>query len=46
MRAFTWVTLAAAAVVVIPPWSPPTAFTLTVAVMLFALGVQALRGRV
>lgn len=45
MRAFTWATLAAAAVVIVPPWSPPAWLTVTVAVMLFIVAVNALADR-
>lgn len=45
MSGFTWATLVATAVVIVPPWSPPAWLIVVTAIMLAVTAVRALNGR-
>ena len=45
MRTFTWLALVGAAVVIVPPWSPPPLLTFVVGVAVATVGVRALLGK-
>jgi hypothetical protein len=44
VRATTWIGVTAAAVLIVPPWSPPAVLVIATALLWTVIGVRAVNG--